>query len=366
MAEQQQVMPAFRVFLCGGFRVERRTGTCYEALHTVEWSRSNYPRLLLKALLCCRGREARREALLDMLWPDGDGEQAVQYLNSATTKLRKVLESLLITESDATVYRLEGQETLWVDVDAAFAVQKDIEGQGRTSLQALSLLETAVALFQKGTFLQDEEGQWAATRRATVEQTRYRYRIWLAEAYEQQGKPGQAESVLSLLLEEDPTDEDVLCRLMNLLHQQGMTHQALRVYHRVVEACTQDGLDLAETTKTLASQLRKAHHLPPTPLYDRIEVDTVHSHRTTEPTAQPKVEISHVPLPNTGQDTLYMLTERQLLNFAAVSRLGEPMMFDPTKRQTLETLLATLSMAMVQPQGLLQTEAWKALLTPTM
>lgn len=41
-------------------------------------------------------------------------------------------------------------------------------------------------------------------------------------------------------------------------------------------------------------------------------------------------------------------------------------MFDPTKRQTLETLLATLSMAMVQPQGLLQLEAWKPLLAPTM
>lgn len=385
MDEQQQAMPAFRIFLCGNFRVERRTGTCYEALHTAEWSRSNYPRLLLKALVCCRGRQARRETLLDMLWPESDGEQAVQNLNSATTKLRKALqssdtlESLLITEADATVYRLEGQETLWVDVDAAFALQKEIEGQGRTSPQALPLLETAVALLQKGTFLQDEEGQWAATRRATVERARYRYRIWLAEAYEQQGKSGQAESVLNLLLEEDPTDEDVLVRLMNLLHQQGMTHQALRVYHRVVEACTQDGLELAESTKAVVAQLRKDHrfpsqrhrlagNVPSSPMLadDKIEADNVRSHRTIEPTALPKEEMSHVPLPNTGQSALYTLTEQQLLNFAAVCRLGEPMMFDPTKRKTLEALLAAMSVALVQPQGLLQAETWKPLLASTM
>ncbi|MGH2510387.1 MAG: hypothetical protein ACRDHZ_23675, partial [Ktedonobacteraceae bacterium] len=61
----------------------------------------------------------------------------------------------------------------------------------------------------------------------------------------------------------------------------------------------------------------------------------------------------------------YMLTEQQLLNFAAVCRLGEPMMFDPTKRQTLEALLAAVSVALVKPQGLLQTELWKPLLAPT-
>ncbi len=371
---QQHTTPVFRIFLCGGFRAERRAETHYEAVRTPEWGGSNYPRLLLKALVCSPGRQARRDALLTMLWPEDDGEQAVHYLNAATTKLRKALQggtsqhSFLITEADFTLYRLEGQETLWVDADAAFVLLKDIERQGRMSPEALPLLEEAVALFQQGTFLQDEEGQWAAARRATVEQTRYRCRRWLAEAYEQHHLPGLAESTLSLLLEEDPTDEDVLVRLMTLFHQQGMTQQALRVYRRTVEACAQDGLDLTEETTAFAAQLRKTHHFPargrgfaenaPSSLvlaHDRIAGDTVRSHRTLEPTA----------LPHTGQSPLYMLTEQQLLNFAAVCRLGEPMMFDPTKRQTLETLLTAMSVALVKPQGLLQAESWKPLLAST-
>ncbi|HEU5382853.1 MAG TPA: BTAD domain-containing putative transcriptional regulator [Ktedonobacteraceae bacterium] len=255
------LVPHFRIWLCGAFRVERRAGDDYEVLRTVEWGGSSYPRLLLKALVCCPGRQARREALLEMLWPDTDVEHAVQNLNTATTKLRNVLrpvkgqESLLLTENDATVYRLEGHQVLWVDVDEALALLKEAEMLGRTSPEALRLLERAAGSLNKGTLLQDEEGLWVTGRRATIDQARYRSRLWLAEAYAQQGMPGQAETVLSLLLEEDATDEDVLCRLLLLLHRQGMTHQALRCYERSCQIFAREGLEIAEATKSVAAQL---------------------------------------------------------------------------------------------------------------
>ncbi|MBV9708673.1 MAG: hypothetical protein JO125_14840, partial [Chloroflexi bacterium] len=74
--------PYFRLWLCGAFRVQRRIATSYEVIRATEWGGSSYPRLLLKALLCSPGRQARREALLEMLWPDADPEQAAQYLNT--------------------------------------------------------------------------------------------------------------------------------------------------------------------------------------------------------------------------------------------------------------------------------------------
>lgn len=60
--------------------------------------------------------------------------------------------------------------------------------------------------------------------------------------------------------------------------------------------------------------------------------------------------------------SLSMLTEQQLSTVASLFRLGETMMFDLTKRQTLEALLTAISVALVQPQGLLQAESWKSLL----
>ncbi|MBA2679409.1 MAG: tetratricopeptide repeat protein [Ktedonobacteraceae bacterium] len=255
--------PHFRVWLCGAFRVERRVGTTYEGVRTAEWGGSSYPRLLLKALVCCPGRQARREALIEMLWPETDPELAVHYLNTATTKLRTVLrhakgqDSLLVTENDSTLYRLAGQPLLWVDADEGVALLKEAEQRGRTFPEALPLLEEAAEYFNKGAFLQEDEGFWAAGRRATVEQIRYRCRLWLAEAYTQHGMPGHAETVLSSLVEEDPFDEDALCRLMALLQSQGMTHQALRLYHQTRQLFAQEQMELTEATKAFATHLQE-------------------------------------------------------------------------------------------------------------
>src|SRR5579883_3643476 len=203
---EQKSVPFFRVWLCGTFRAERRVGEHYEAIQTAEWGGSTHPRQLLKALLCCPGRQGRREALIELLWPEMDFEQAVRNFNTATTKLRAVLrpargqESLLVTEDDSTVYRVEGQPLLWVDADAGIALLKEAEQMGRMQREAFPLLEEAAAYFNRGMLLEGEEGLWVAGRRATLERARYHCRLWLAEAYERQGQPGQAEMILSLLL----------------------------------------------------------------------------------------------------------------------------------------------------------------------
>jgi tetratricopeptide (TPR) repeat protein len=164
----QPPLPYFRIFLCGAFRVEKRVGESYVVLQAAEWGGSNYPRLLLKALLCCPGRQARREALSELLWPEVDFEQANANLNTATSKLRLLLrpaegqDSLLFTEDDATLYRPAGQPFLWVDAEEGVALFKEVERRGRTSPEALPLLEQASSYFSQGSVLQEEEGQWAA------------------------------------------------------------------------------------------------------------------------------------------------------------------------------------------------------------
>ncbi len=266
-------LPHFRIYLCGVFRAERRVGEGYEVIQTAEWGGSAYPRQLLKALLCCPGRQGRREALIELLWPDIDFEQAVRNFNTATTKLRAVLrpargqESLLVTEDDSTVYRVEGQPLLWVDADAGIALLKEAEQMGRMQREAFPLLEEAAAYFNRGMLLEGEEGLWVAGRRATLERARYHCRLWLAEAYERQGQPGQAEMILSLLLEEDPTDEDAFRRLLALLYRQGMTHQALQFYEQFCQNLRREGLEPTEATKALIARFQEArYHTGPLPV----------------------------------------------------------------------------------------------------
>src|SRR6266852_486882 len=136
--------PFFCVRLWGPFRVEKWVAGQYETVKTSDWGGSNYPRLLFKALLCCPGRRSRREALLEMVWPELETEQATAHLNTATTKLRALLrpakgqESLLGTEDDATLYQLPDQAVLWVDADAVQHALASAERLGRMEKESLA------------------------------------------------------------------------------------------------------------------------------------------------------------------------------------------------------------------------------------
>ena len=254
-------LPSYRVWLCGTFRVEQLRMHTYEAVPTPQWGGSNYPRLLLKALLCCPGRRSSREALLDILWPDMDSGQATANLNTATTKLRRFLrpdqnqESLLVTEASAS-YALAGQEVLWVDSEAAQALLNEAERLGRVTPEALPLLEQAAAYLNRGSFLEGEKGNWFDKTRKNLTETRYRCRLWLSEAYECHRRPGQAETILTALLRDDPLDEDVLCRLMTLLYRHRMTNKALRWYEESQRLFTHENHQFSPATIALAEQIR--------------------------------------------------------------------------------------------------------------
>lgn len=271
--------PLFRIRLWGPFRIEKRVGEEYEPVKTAEWGGSNYPRLLLKALLCCPGRRGRREGLVDMLWPDIESEQATVYVNTATTKLRQLLrqdknhESLLVTEHDATIYHLPDQGMLWVDSDAVQYALEQAERLGRDSVEVLPVLEEAIGLSNRGTFLEGEESRWAAEKRATRERERYRGRIWLVESYVQQGRAGQAETILTTLLDDDPFDEDVLCRLLVLLQSQGLTHQALLLFRRIKAFFAQEQMEMSETTLKLAAQMKQERFIPAAEPVHRLKME---------------------------------------------------------------------------------------------
>jgi DNA-binding SARP family transcriptional activator len=199
------------------------------------------------------------------LWPELDVEAGDTYLSNAAYKLRCVFHqhaTLLTTFGDHrdSGYQLAEQSLLWVDADACETLLAEAERVGRLSVEAVSLLEEALHYFERGAFLHTEEGLWCYSRRARLEQLSYRCRIWLAEAYEQQGKVGPAEQQYQTLLEDDPTNEDALRRLMRLHHQQGMTHLALRCYEETKRQAQEAGQKLSPTMHTFAQRLLSKPH----------------------------------------------------------------------------------------------------------
>src|SRR5260370_9077745 len=168
---------------------------------------------------------------------------AAHALDSAASVLRRHIlwmyggGSLLlaIRRGGETIFKLPGQRRLWVDGDelldlAARAVRAECQGQ-----DPVPVLEAARAL-ARGEFLEDDPyAEWAQPRRRTIEGARRRVLYKLVDLYLGGECAGRAEELLFAALEEDPTDEDALCRLMALLVGQGRRQEALQLYRYAVE-----------------------------------------------------------------------------------------------------------------------------------
>jgi DNA-binding SARP family transcriptional activator len=117
-------------------------------------------------------------------------------------------------------------------------------------------LEKAATYLNRGSFLDGENGLWLSRQRKHLAEARYRCRLWLAETYEQQFRPGQAETILSDLVLEDRADEDALRLLMSFFHRHHMTTKALRWYEESKQWFEQAQHCLSPATIGLAEQIR--------------------------------------------------------------------------------------------------------------
>ncbi len=220
---------------------------------------------LLKVLLCRANRRASRDELIEAIWPDHGAINAAHALDSAASVLRRhVLRSgeagsLLLTlrGGGETIFKLAGQQRLWLDADAFLslasqAIRAECQGQN-----PLPLLEQAYAL-ARGEFLADDRyAAWAQPRRHTINGTRQRVLFKLVALSLEGERVGLAEELLFAALEEDPTDEDCLCRLMVLLVEQGRRQEALHLYQYAQDVLQEEQAEPAVYTRELARRIRQ-------------------------------------------------------------------------------------------------------------
>lgn len=272
MIEVTTSHPTIRVYLFGNFTVERlvteftSSDTArYEQVAREEW-RSRGPAIsLLKLLLCRSSRRLPRDVILDTLWPETDEDKANKSLDVAASILRTVLrvgneKSLLTTTHSGSVgiIGLPNQQRLWVDADAfdaylTIAARAESEGQ-----DPLPYLEAAQQLV-KGDFLEDDIYEdWAQTRRTAIDAARRRLVHRLANIYKQRGFIDRAEALLQTFLVENPTDEDALCQLVEILAQQGRRQEAVDLYRKTARTLQEEqGKKLSPRTRELVERVYK-------------------------------------------------------------------------------------------------------------
>jgi DNA-binding SARP family transcriptional activator len=273
--EHDQTMhPLMRITTLGEFALERLVRTSsrapdepprYARVARSEWGNRGPAVALLKVLLCRPNRRASRDELIEAIWPEHGAINAAHALDSAASVLRRHIlrtgevGSLLLTlrSGGETIFKLAGQERLWVDADALLslvsrALRAECQGQN-----PLSLLEEAHAL-SGGEFLEDDlYADWARGRRHTLGGARRHVLFKLVDLYLQDERVGLAEELLFAALEEDPIDEDALCRLMVLLVEQQRPQEALQLYQYAEDVLQEEQAEPAVCTRELARRIRQ-------------------------------------------------------------------------------------------------------------
>ena len=266
--------PLVRIITLGEFALERLDSTPlrtenepprYARVARSDWSNRGPAMALLKVLLCRPNRRASREELIEAIWPDHGEINAAHALESAASVLRRhilrtgQIGSLLLTlrSGGETILKLAGQQRIWVDADALLslvsqALRAECRGQN-----PLPLLEEAYAL-ARGEFLEDDlYAPWAQSRRHTLGGARHRVLFKLVDLYLEDERVGLAEELLFAALEEDPTDEDALCRLMILLVERERRQEALQLYQYAEDVLQEEQAEPAVYTRELARRIRQ-------------------------------------------------------------------------------------------------------------
>jgi DNA-binding SARP family transcriptional activator len=266
--------PLMRIITLGEFALERLVPAPspaqdepprYELVARHEWSNRGPAMVLLKVLLCRPNRRASRDELIETIWPNHGKINATHALESAASVLRRHIlrtgeaGSLLLTlrSGGETIFKLAGQQRLWVDADAFLSlVSQAIQAECRRQ-NPLPLLEEAHALV-RGEFLEDDPyAEWAQPRRHTLGGARHRVLFKLVDLYLKDERVSLAEQLLFAALEEDPADEDALCRLMVLLVEQERRQEALHLYQYTEDVLQEEQTEPAVYTRELARRIRQ-------------------------------------------------------------------------------------------------------------
>jgi DNA-binding SARP family transcriptional activator len=197
---------------------------------------------LLKALVVCGGQDVPVSRLMDMLWPDADGDQAQENLKKAIARLRK-----LIAVDDVLQWH-DGKISLnhglcWVD---ALAFDKPAKQQD----------EQVIALY-KGPFLgYDEIPAWTESQRDQLRTTFVRLVNRHCDQTQNAEKVEETIHSLERAIKIDPLAEPLYQRLIPLLMAQGRQADARRYYQACVKANERWGNgDLSSETLRLGQSL---------------------------------------------------------------------------------------------------------------
>jgi len=127
------------------------------------------PLALLKTIIAFGGEDVSQQSVLDILWPNEDGDAAHRALSVALVRVRRLLgnsSAVLLSDQKLTL----NPQLVWVDASAfqRFLENAEVELPLAQGSRLAELADQAIS-FYRGNFLPEEQAEsWAITPRLRV------------------------------------------------------------------------------------------------------------------------------------------------------------------------------------------------------
>jgi ATP/maltotriose-dependent transcriptional regulator MalT/DNA-binding SARP family transcriptional activator len=254
-----------RALMTRGVAVHARVAT---AVHVVELGRPAIevdgrevrPRIaksvaLLAYLAAAPGQQAERNELLDALFGGRADESTRSYLRQAVHRLREVLPEGTGPAFEGSRLRFAAPVALTGDASRAEALLAEasrLQGEER-----LSALLDALALLDRGEYLEGVEAPWVAERREHLAELRAEARLDAALLAFDAGRFGESGELAERALGEDPYKERAWRLLMRVAGAVGDGDGVIAAYRRCADALDGLGVAPSDSTRRLLQDLRR-------------------------------------------------------------------------------------------------------------
>jgi DNA-binding SARP family transcriptional activator len=214
-------------------------------------------RLGFAYLVAHRHRPVLREALADVLWPDGDAPDGDATFSAVLSRLRSLMRKAGLADAAITVdhgaVSLRLPKGAWVDIEAAANAIDLCDGALRRGDRVTAWGHANVAIvIAKRPFLQGAEAPWIETWRQKLQAIVVRALHGLVTVSALNGEPAVAIQHAEEILALEPYRETAYQELMRLHAAMGNRAEALRVFARCRDLLQAD-LQTTPSPQTLAA-----------------------------------------------------------------------------------------------------------------
>ena len=193
---------------------------------------------LLKVLIALGGRNVHQDTMVDILWPDAEGDVGRRAFDTTLHRLRKLLGgNQVLTLHDGQLSF--DQQYTWLDTWAFERQAKDIEHtlEGEEDATQLKQQTERLLALYRGPLLRDEpEQSWLIHSRQYQRQHFIRLIAKIGEYWGQRGAWPKAIDCYQEGLEREEFAEALYLRLMQAFQQQNRTVDVIATYQRCRDA----------------------------------------------------------------------------------------------------------------------------------